>query len=137
MSNFICALSGEQADDDDLVEDSPDELDNMPIGWTRITFERRLVNPRYAMVQQAKAMLVDAALANVPEEAREQARPLVQIQLDAQFAALEAETVEFSIEREVVYVSDTDQNTLVAKEFDAVREALGLLPEEADEQEDG
>lgn len=137
MSNYICALSGEQAEDEELVEDSPDELDDMPIGWTRITFERRLVNPRYAMVQQAKAMLVDAALANVPEEAREQARPLVQIQLDAQFAALEAETAEFSIEREVVYVSDTDQNTLVAKEFDAVREALGLVAEEADEQEDG
>ena len=89
MSDYVCALSGVEADDTELVEGS-DDLGDLPVGWTKITVQRRLLNPRWYEVQQAKGALVEVTLSQLPEEMREQMRPLITVQVDAQFAALEA-----------------------------------------------
>jgi hypothetical protein len=128
MTQFVCALTGEEADDRDVLEN--DEFDGMPIGWTRVTVERRIVNPRYLQIVQGKRMLVQAALSQMPEEARSAMAPLVSMQIDAQFASLVELTPEYEIEREVVYVSDPADNTVLAREWNDMRDSFGLAPVE-------
>jgi hypothetical protein len=54
MSEYVCALSGVEADEDDLVESTDDDLSDLPVGWTKITVQRRLISPRWLEVQDAK-----------------------------------------------------------------------------------
>jgi hypothetical protein len=124
-SDYVCALSGVEPDDDDLVEAS----DDLPVGWTRVTFERRLPNPRYIEIQQAKAALVEVTLGQIPEEAREQMRALVAVQVDAQFAALEASTEEWELDEEVVFVAPPETDAALATEYLELRDRFGLSNE--------
>jgi hypothetical protein len=134
MTQFVCALTGEEADDRDVLEN--DEFEGMPIGWTRVTVERRVVNPRYLQIMQGKRMLVQAALSQMPEEARPSMAPLVAMQIDAQFAALVDLTPEYEVQREVVYVSDPADNTVLAREWNDMRDSLGLGPVDVARDED-
>ena len=136
-SDYVCALSGVEPDDEDLVEAS----DDLPVGWTRITFQRRLPNPRYEEIQQAKAALVEVTLGQIPEEAREQMRPLVAVQVDAQFAALEANTEEWVMEEEVIFVAPPETDAALASEYLELRDRFSLSNEgfkvdDEDETED-
>lgn len=136
-SDYVCALSGVEPDDDDLVEAS----DDLPVGWTRITFQRRLPNPRYEEIQQAKAALVEVTLGQIPEEAREQMRPLVAVQVDAQFAALEANTEEWVMDEEVIFVAPPETDAALASEYLELRDRFSLSNEgfkvdDEDETED-
>lgn len=136
-SDYVCALSGVEPDDDDLVE----ATDDLPVGWTRITFQRRLPNPRYEEIQQAKAALVEVTLGQIPEEAREQMRPLVAVQVDAQFAALEANTEEWVMDEEVIFVAPPETDAALASEYLELRDRFGLSNEgfkvdDEDETED-
>lgn len=121
-SDYVCALSGVEPDDDDLVEAS----DDLPVGWTRVTFQRRLPNPRYMEIQQAKGALVDVTLGQIPEEAREQMRALVTVQVDAQFAALEANTEEWVTDEEVIFVAPPETDAALATEYFELRDRFGL-----------
>lgn len=136
-SDYVCALSGVEPDDEDLVEAS----DDLPVGWTRITFQRRLPNPRYEEIQQAKAALVEVTLGQIPEEAREQMRPLVAVQVDAQFAALEANTEEWVMDEEVIFVAPPETDAALASEYLELRDRFSLSNEgfkvdDEDETED-
>lgn len=136
-SDYVCALSGVEPDDDDLVE----ATDDLPVGWTRITFQRRLPNPRYEEIQQAKAALVEVTLGQIPEEAREQMRPLVAVQVDAQFAALEANTEEWVMDEEVIFVAPPETDAALASEYLELRDRFSLSNEgfkvdDEDETED-
>ncbi len=136
-SDYVCALSGVEPDDDDLVEAN----DDLPVGWTRVTFERRLPNPRYMEIQQAKGALVEVTLGQIPEEAREQMRPLVAVQVDAQFAALEANTEEWVMEEEVIFVAPPETDAALASEYLELRDRFSLSNEgfkvdDEDETED-
>jgi hypothetical protein len=136
MSEYVCALSGAECDEDDLVmDDNGDGLGDLPLGWTRLTLARRVLNPRYEQIQLAKRALVDAALSQMPEEVREQTRPLVAIQIDAQFAALEQSVDEYDTVVETVFISPPEDSKIIAKEFFGLRESLGL-PIPGDEEED-
>lgn len=125
MSEYVCALSGTEADEDALVE-STDEAGSLPEGWTKVTFQRRVLNPRWFDIQNAKEALVEVTLSQIPEEAREQMRPLVTIQIDAQFAALEGNVDEYLLEEETVFVSPPQDDEAVAAEFMELRERFGL-----------
>jgi len=126
MNEYVCSLSGVEAEDEELVVDADDALGEMPLGWTKVTFQRRLENPRWEDVQQAKGALVQAALSQVPEEAREQAAPVVAVQIDAQFAALEASIDRYVIFEETIYVAPPELDRALAAEFYSVRDRLGL-----------
>lgn len=140
MTEYECALSGEVAEKGDVL---PDEDDDMPVGWTRLTLERRVVNPRWVYVQNVKATLVEAGLMQVPEEARDQMYPLIAMQIEAQFAALEAQTEQYEIVSEVVYVAPVEGDDMLASEYNDIRAKFGLAPigeeatDEADADEDG
>lgn len=138
MNDLVCALTGEEAEARDII-DGDGDFDGMPIGWTRVTIERRTMNPRFLEVMQAKRMLVQAALSQMPEEARPSMAPLVAIQIDAQFASLIELTPEHAVARDVVYISDPADNTVLAREWNSMRDALGLAPvdlEDETEEED-
>lgn len=122
---YVCALSGAEAEEDALTE-STDEAGSLPVGWTKVTFQRRVVNPRWFDIQNAKEALVEVTLSQIPEEAREQMRPLVTIQIDAQFAALEGNVDAFLLEEETVFVSSPQDDEAVATEFMELRERFGL-----------
>lgn len=127
MANeYVCALSGVEAEDEDLVIGGEDDVADLPVGWTKITLQRRVVNPRWTEVQQGKAAMVEVTLMQIPEEAREQMRPLIALQVDAQFAALEANTEEFGTEEEVVFVSPPESDKALAAEYFELRDRFGL-----------
>jgi hypothetical protein len=125
MSEYVCALSGVEPDDDDIVE-SDDGAGDLPVGWTKVTFQRRLPNARFTEIQQAKAALVEVTLGQIPEEARDQMRPLVAVQVDAQFAALEANTDEWVLDEEVVFVAPPETDAALATEYLELRDRFGL-----------
>lgn len=132
MNVFVCALSGEESDPSTHLEND-DPLGEYPEGWSRLTIERRVENPRFQQIRMVKGALVQASLSQVPEEAREQMLPLVAMQIDAQFAALVELTPEYIIEREVVHVGDFFNNRVLAKEYSDLRETLGLDRVDEDE----
>jgi uncharacterized membrane protein affecting hemolysin expression len=137
MTEYVCSLSGVEAEDDELLDDGEDALGDMPLGWTRVTFQRRLMNPRWEEIQQAKFALVQMALSQVPEEAREQAAPAVAIQIDAQFAALESTTDKYVIFDEVIYIAPPELDRTLAAEFYSVRDRLGLpVPTETESDDE-
>jgi hypothetical protein len=139
MTEYVCSLSGVEAEAEDVVDDAQDSLGDLPVGWTKVTFQRRLMNPRWDEIQQAKDLLVQAALEQIPEEARENAAPVVEIQIDAQFAALEASTDKYIAFDEVVYVAPPELDRALASEFYSVRDRLGLpipLASEGDSDEE-
>jgi hypothetical protein len=125
MSEYVCGISGVEADEEAFIEGS-DDLGDMPVGWTKITLQRRLYNPRWLEIRQAKEALVEVTLSQLPEEARDQMRPLIAIQVDAQFAALEASVEEFVIDEEEVFVAPPESDKALAAEYFEVRDRLGL-----------
>jgi hypothetical protein len=125
MSDYVCALSGVEAEESDLVSGG-DDLGDMPVGWTKITIQRRLLNPRWYEVQQAKGALVEVTLSQLPDEMREQMRPLITVQVDAQFAALEASIEEFVTDEDEVYVAPPESDKALAAEYLDIRDRLGL-----------
>lgn len=135
---FVCSMSGVVADEDDAVHDAPkgDVLGTLPVGWSRVTVERRLENARWDDIQQAKTTLVQMTLANVPEEHRGEAEPMIAMQVDAQFAALEAATDRYVTITEVLYVAPPEDDAELAKEWFAIRQTLGLSIPDAEEDDD-
>jgi len=132
-TEYVCSLSGVEAEDDDILDDATDDLGAMPVGWTRVTFQRRLMNPRWEEIQQGKEILIATAVGQVPEENREGARVLVTLQIDAQFVALETATERYVTYDEVIYVAPPEMDRALATEFFAVRERLGLpVPSDED-----
>jgi len=132
-TEYVCSLSGVEAEDDDILDDATDDLGAMPVGWTRVTFQRRLMNPRWEEIQQGKEILIATAVGQVPEENREAARVLVTLQIDAQFVALETATERYVTYDEVIYVAPPEMDRALATEFFAVRERLGLpVPSDED-----
>lgn len=137
MTEYVCSLSGVEPEEEELVEDADDALGDMPVGWTRVTFQRRLMNPRWEEIQQAKEELVQIALSNIPEASREAATRAVALQIDAQFAALEANTDRYVTFDETIYIAPPEMDRTLATEFYSVRERLGLpVPTGDDEKEE-
>ncbi len=136
---FVCSLSGVEAPDEDVLpDDLADDLGLLPVGWTRIMIERRLPNQDWSKIQQVKAMLVEAAVQQLPEEQRVmESIQAIQIQIAAQYAALEKEMSPFVNMKEVIFVAPPELDPGLAKEFFEVRDRLGLpIPVEDEESEE-
>jgi hypothetical protein len=129
--DFECALSGEVGE--------PDEDGEMPLGWTMVTLQRKLPNPRWIEIQQGKAALVEATMSQMPPEVQEQMRWMVQLQIDAQFAELEGQTEPFEMVSEIVYISSPERDEQVMDAYNDLREKMGLdalgFPQAEDEEE--
>ena len=87
-------------------------------------------NPDWTAIQQTKMAMVQAAAQqlppNLPAEVVAQQRQMFEVQVKAQFLALEAQTPPFITFEENIYVSppETDRELLAA--FNAARDAFGM-----------
>lgn len=127
---LVCAFSGLLPDDDLVPQDDEDGRDGIPTGWTRVTIETARSNPRFLLLQSLKASVYEQMLKALPEDQREAARPLAEMQADATYAAFEATIEEYTIEREEVYLSPAEADKEIGKAHLAFREMLGLEEDE-------
>lgn len=130
---YECAMSGltEEAG----PKSASDGLDDLPVGWTKITMTRRRYNMKWLAIQQVKEATVEGLLQQFPDEVRDMQRFVVQLQVEAQMKALENDTPMFESDvDDVVYVSDSGD---LVSSLNELRENLGLpMPVDDDEDED-
>ena len=143
---IYCALSGIAATDEemDLTEIMPkDDSPGLPPGWMEIKLTVRSGNPRFADIQMVKGALVGQVLAGVPKKDRKEAREGVALQIDAQFAALEArvENAPTLLDTETLYIAPAERvdglQDEIGKLFGILGiEAEGWLDDEDDDSEE-
>ena len=122
MSNYECALTGREAPPG--MEDESDGMGDMPVGWTRVTVTRRQYNAQWILLQQVKEAMVMGLLQQIPPEYHEAQRPAVEVQVAAQFHALEKDTPMYDADVEdVVYLSDAPE---IIEDINELRQSLGL-----------
>ena len=52
---YICSLSGTTPNETQKAPfDTVDELEDLPIGWSKITIQTRILNPDFIGIQQIK-----------------------------------------------------------------------------------
>lgn len=125
---YECAISG-QVEDAGLEEDA-DGLDDLPVGWTKITFHRRAWNPKWQTIQAVKEAGVETMLQSIPEEYREEQRGAVEVQVEASLYGIESSTPKYLVEETTLYVSDNEE---VAETLKEIKTLLGI---ESDEDDD-
>jgi len=126
--DYECAFSGQRVQG--ATDFDGDNLGDLPVGWIAVTLKRRMYNPDWTAIQQTKMAMVQAAAQqlppNLPAEVVAQQRQMFEVQVKAQFLALEAQTPPFITFEENIYVSppETDRELLAA--FNAARDAFGM-----------
>ncbi len=96
-----------------------EEDDNPPIGWVRITVERRVLNPVWAEFQQDKAAMIQGQQMSIPThrpdksaippEDRAVAERIVQRGTDGALYGLEEGIPKFIMLEQEIYVSPPEQ----------------------------
>ena len=121
---YECAISG--VEEEASVEASA-PLGGLPVGWFRITFIRQVMNPKWIAIQQLKEAMTNNVLNQVPKvEDREIQQVAITLQVEAQFAALEAATPKYITQEEVVYTAPPEAEEAIREVFNEIREPLGL-----------
>lgn len=131
--NYTCAISGIAADPSILVDSEQDDFGSSPPGWIQVTFRVRTYNPDWLAIQQAKEVMYQQALAQLPQLEEDQVSPAhahMRTLVAAQFAALEAATEQFTYTEEQCWVSDVREDAAVRASFNEILETLGLQPVE-------
>lgn len=119
--DYVCAVSGVATAP---AEHSEGTLEDLPVGWTRVTLQIRSENPEYQQIKDATESLVEQQLSLIPEEEqREEARPIAKLMARATFATLMLSTPRYLTREEEVEVS--------AQQLPALLELLGLSDEDA------
>jgi hypothetical protein len=134
---YECAISG--VEEEASVEASA-PLGGLPLGWFKITFIRQVLNPKWIAIQQLKEAMTNNVLNQIPKaEDREIQQVAVTLQVEAQFAALEAATPKYMTQEEVVYTAPPEAEEAIRDVFNEIREPLGLglftTQEEQEEQD--
>lgn len=138
MANeYTCALTGIT---EPASETPHKEVGDLPEGWVQITIKRRVFNDRFIEIQQVKEGLVQGQLRELqglPPETAEIQEMVIRNVIDAQFAALEANTPESLVETDEVYVANPDEHEAVKEALNSILTALDLEPygDEADDDE--
>lgn len=135
---YECAISG--VEEEASVESSA-PLGGLPLGWFKITFIRQVLNPKWIAIQQLKEAMTNNVLNQIPKaEDREIQQVAVTLQVEAQFAALEAATPKYLTQEEVVYTAPPEAEEAIRDVFNEIREPLGLglftTQDEQDEQDE-
>ena len=121
---YECAISG--VEEEASVEASA-PLGGLPLGWFKITFVRQVMNPKWIAIQQLKEAMTNNVLNQVPKvEDREIQQVAITLQVEAQFAALEAATPKYITQEEVVYTAPPEAEEAIREVFNEIREPLGL-----------
>ena len=125
---YICSLSGTTPNENQKAPfDTVDELEDLPIGWSKITIQTRILNPDFIGIQQIKESIINEFLSNVPEDKKEEAKGVFQYQVAAQFAALEGQTSPYLIDERICYISDPTNDEDTKVEWDSLLDRLDLV----------
>ena len=129
--DYTCALSGIAAKDEERPKHSTqiDELEDLPVGWSKVTIQTRVKNPHWINIQQIKVTVLEQLIQQVDDEQKEEARKIMKYQVDAQFAALESMTSPYFIDERVCYISNPESSKGVKDEWDSLIERLDLAEE--------
>tara|TARA_Y100000310_G_scaffold40767_1_gene38233 strand:- start:2143 stop:2607 length:465 start_codon:yes stop_codon:yes gene_type:complete len=135
---YECALSGLIAPGG--VPFEGDGLDDLPAGWTEVRMSRRVMNPKWVLIQQVKQAMVEGLKTQFPEAVQDAQAVAIRLQVDAQFWGLEQETSTYITEMETVYLAPPEMSEDVAASVNEARELLGLSAffyeeEEEDDQD--
>ena len=127
---LVCALSGVAPSEDELDSASLGEDDNdAPVDWIQVTLSRKIVNPLYVELVEAKIGLVAGIMESIedPQE-REKNRRNIEMQVAAQFAALEqsADYTPVLTESVVRYLAPTSYAEGLVLARNELLESLGL-----------
>jgi len=139
---IVCAVSGVTLNEEDegILEalDIKDGASELPVGWTRVRLESRVLNPSFEAIQFVKAGLVAQVLSQLPSEMREDSEEAISIQYDAQFAALEAQEANIPtlLIKVDAYIAPVDRVPGLEKEVEKLFSTLGVDFDDDDEDDD-
>jgi hypothetical protein len=140
LDDIVCSLSGITPSDDEVMADMPPESGWIPVGWLKVTVERKFLNPQWLKLQALKHSLIETTLQQVPEEHRVGQRENVEVQVDAQYSQLEQNEKYKStiIDKEVAYIAPPESDEEIMEEYVRLLDLLGLdnLDEESEEGEE-
>lgn len=130
-SDYVCCLSGGVPKVNSLVDDlGDDELEDLPIGWVRVTFQRRLQNTKWTQIQKVKGATIEQMMTSVDDDIAKEIRQVIELQVEAQYAVLEASTPQFLIEEKVTFIGDPDDNSQLQSAYEGVLKSLDLIEAE-------
>ena len=144
VEDYFCAVSGVVPTADTIVEDEGDDLGDLPLGWLKVTVSRRVLNPKWELIQQVKQAAVHQLLQQVEEEHREDVQDAVAIQVEAQYAAYEEKVGKYIVDEQVSFITDPELSAPVTKAihpifelFEFELDAFGIdIDDEKAEKED-
>jgi hypothetical protein len=144
VEDYFCAVSGVVPTADVIVEDEGDDLGDLPLGWLKVTVSRRVLNPKWELIQQVKQAAVHQLLQQVEEEHREDVQDAVAIQVEAQYAAYEEKVGKYIVDEQVSFITDPELSAPVTKAihpifelFEFELDAFGIdIDDEKAEKED-
>lgn len=125
---YICALSGIEAPEDALVEDAheDDDLHDLPVGWSRITLERRVPNPEYQLLLQDIEAIVAQSMSQIPPEHHAEAEPQVRRMIRRQFYAELKDTQPYLTETGVAFIAPPEVDPGLAESYKNLLQTLNL-----------
>ncbi len=126
MSDYICSISGVQSLDIEEAPEYDEELEDLPLGWKKITIQSRLLNPEWIMLQQIKKAMIDQALAQADENVDDNTKAALSLAIDAQYAALESRINTYLYEDETVFVAPDERNDQLAQAWEKILNILDL-----------
>ena len=134
-SDYVCAISGKEARETDLVLDAAedDDLDALPVGWVAVTVRRRGINPAWVALQNTKARVLAQVLAQMATDgATDEERAIAQadagVLVAAQFYGIDSDTPKYRTEAVDLVIRNPDEDKGVADEWAKIAEVLGFSP---------
>jgi hypothetical protein len=115
-----------------------DGLDELPVGWLEVTVRRRVPNPLFARLQEAKARSIEGQLQQVLPASNPDGSPITEEQrseiletairppVDALFFAAERSTPMWLTEEATVVVANPERYAAAGKAWADIAGRLGL-----------
>lgn len=133
VEQIECGLSGVTSTEDDALDTEEyvgDDAD-LPEGWTKITLTHRRANPAWEAVQEVKELTGANLLSQVDAKVRAEIEPIIMVQMEAQFAALEARPgySRTLLDHHVVFVAPHTRVAGLEDEVRSLCSTLGVEPE--------
>lgn len=135
---YVCAVTGA------LAEEEAPLTETGPLGWIKITIERQVPNPEYVQLQQLKESMVEqqfeSVRSQIPEGDAQGAATVrmgIEFQIRAMFVALESDMDEYVSQYEEAYISTPEVDEDTREALNSIRDALGLLDDMGDDEDDG
>ena len=125
---FTCSISGTEEEGDSFYEsEEKDGLFDLPLGWTAIAIKRRVSNPKYRLLMQMRELLIADMLTRAGKNVTPAQGAAIELQVEAQFAALVKDTPPHITEHEVAFVAPIERSDeMLLEVYNELRTTLGL-----------